>query len=293
MKILTAQVLTRNTVGGGAAALILSVFATVFTIFFAFFFASASVAQSNGPPPFSPTILTEPFNAPQNTPRVLTVQGQWPNGCQPTSGTMTTDLAESDHLITITLAVPQTLVACTLAITSYSIKFNYTPQALGVIRVVVKETISSPSNVGTISTSLAGQNRGIADVSGMWYDFNTNGSGMSLIHNFQGVTSGVFGAWFAYDNAGNPRWLTIQEGKWETNGTIVGNLYETKAAPNQCAASLPLCVTKYTSIAKIGTARLTFTGIGPNSGTPPQATFEGIDVAGTSFLKSTAVRLPL
>lgn len=285
MKNQTAQLLTRNIVSSTAAALILSVFGT--------FFSGSGIAQSNVPPPFTPTILAEPFNAPQNTPRVITIQGQWPNGCPPVSGTMVTDLAESDHLITITLAVPLTLVACTQAITSYSFKFNYAPQALGVIRVMVKETISSPSNVGTISTSLAGQNRGIADVSGMWYDFNTNGSGMSLIHNFQGVNSGVFGAWFAYDNAGNPRWLTIQEGKWETNGTIVGNLYETKAAANQCSASLPLCVTKYTSIVKIGTARLTFTGIGPNSGTPPQATFEGIDASGASIVKSSAIRLAL
>ncbi len=284
MKIPTAQVLTRN----GLYFILSTALALILCLF-----TALAVAQSNVPPPFTPSILTEPINAPQDTPRTITVQGQWPSGCPPTTGSMVADLAESDHLITISLFVPQTLLPCTAVIGTYAIKFNYTPKSLGVIRVVVQPNVVAPGNVGTITTSLAGQNRGIADVSGMWYDFNTNGSGMSLIHNFQGVTSGVFGAWFAYDNAGNPRWLTIQEGKWETNGTIVGNLYETKAAANQCTASLPLCVTKYTSIVKIGTARLTFTGIGPNSGTPPQATFEGIDASGASIVKSSAIRLAL
>ncbi len=284
MKISSVQVLTQSRCGlfvSGALAVILGLFACLAT------------AQSGIPPPFTPTILAEPANASQNTPRIITVQGQWPNSCPPTTGTLVTDFAESEHFITITLNVPQTFAPCTTVIGSYAIKFNYTPQSLGVIRVMVKDTPVSPSNTGTITTSLAGQNRAIADVSGMWYDAVTNGSGMSIIHNFQGVTSGLFGAWFAYDNAGSPRWLTIQEGKWETNGTFNGNLYETKAAPNQCHASAPLCVTKFSTIVKIGSAKLTFTGIGPNSGTPPQAIFEGFDPSGTTIMKSTSVRLPL
>ncbi len=288
MKMQTAQVLTRNHFGVIARSIAALILSTV---------ALSSAAQNNAPLPFTPAISTEPTNAPQNTPRVITVQGQWPNGCPPSSGTMTTDLAESDYLITIALIIPQTLLPCTQAITSYTVKFNYTPQALGVIRVMVKAigdgVGSIPGGAGTISTSLLGQNRGIADVSGMWYDPNTNGSGVSIIHNYQGVSSGLFAAWFAYDSSGNPRWLTIQEGKWEANNFIIGNLYETKAAPNQCNASMPLCVARYLSLVKIGTARLSFTGIGPNAGTPPQATIEGFDLNGSSLLRSSVLRMPL
>jgi hypothetical protein len=248
------------------------------------------------------TITVTPENAPENTPRVISVRTSGMFFCLPLYGVMSTAAVADANVITITFpnfapgftfTTPPALAICPAVVGSIEQTFNYTPSVAGVINVRALQTNGPISGRASILTSPKGETRGLADVSGMYYDNNTNGSGLALHHNVQGTKSGLFGAWFAYDAEGKSRWLTIQETRWETTDILVGNLYETKANANQCPTATPLCVTKFSSIQKIGTVRINFFILRPLDDVIRATEVRAIGLDGATLFSSSVYKLPL
>lgn len=61
------------------------------------------------------------------------------------------------------------------------------------------------------------------DVTDLWWNAAESGWGLSLTQH----GTEVFGAWFAYDDAGRPRWIVMPGGTWTDESTLTGDLYAT------------------------------------------------------------------
>jgi len=71
-------------------------------------------------------------------------------------------------------------------------------------------------------------NPGLGSLQDMWWNPSESGWGMSLIqHN-----EGLFGALYIYDASGNPTWVVMPGGSWDSSHTIyTGLVYEPKGTP--------------------------------------------------------------
>ena len=230
--------------------------------------------------------------------RVITIAGQTYAGCP--FSTPFVDAAASQLLggVVIRLDPVQTLAPCsTLLFTPYRFEVQYTPVAMGTLRVVAASSsglIRSESRMAT--TGIAGRARALGDISGIWYDPASNGSGLQFTHNASG-SDGVFGTWFIYDLDGKPRWLTIQGVVWRDDGSVfTADLFENRASIIACSPACPfegLSPRTAPTITRIGTVRFSFTGLGPYSDTPPQGIAEAFSLTGSSMFKSIILRIPL
>ena len=257
--------------------------------------ATATIAA---PIILAPIITVAPAVDLPGRPRVITISGQTYAGCP--FMTPVVDAAASQLLggVVIRLDPVPTLAPCsTIALAPYRFEIPYTPVAIGTLRVVAASSsglIRSESRIAT--AGVAGRARAVGDISGLWYDPASNGSGLQFTHNPSG-SDGVFGTWFLYDLDGKPRWLTIQGVVWRDDGSVfTADLFENRASIIGCS---PACLfdglipRTAPTITKIGTVRVSFTGLGPYSDTPPQGIAEVFSLTGVSIFKSIILRIPL
>ncbi len=210
------------------------------------------------------------------------------------------DAAASQLLggVVIRLDPVPTLAPCsTLSFNAYRFEVPYTPTAIGALRVVAASSgglILSESRIAT--AGVAGRARALGDISGLWYDPASNGSGLQFTHNATG-SDGVFGTWFLYDIDGKPRWLTIQGVVWRDDGSIfTADLFETRAPMILCSPACPsdsLVPRTAPTIAKVGTVRFSFAGLGPYSDTLPQGVADAFSLTGILMFRSNILRIPL
>lgn len=66
--------------------------------------------------------------------------------------------------------------------------------------------------------------RPITDYTGMWWNANESGWGLSLN---QGPSNALFGAWFVYGSNSQPEWFTLQGGQWTSSTRWQGLVYRT------------------------------------------------------------------
>jgi hypothetical protein len=91
----------------------------------------------------------------------------------------------------------------------------------------------------------------LTDYSGLWWNPNESGWGMSLQ---QSPLYDVFGAWFVYGPNGQPEWFTLQGGQWLDSTTWRGTLYRTTGPSFAGAGYDPRLV----QVQAAGTATLDF-----------------------------------
>jgi len=98
--------------------------------------------------------------------------------------------------------------------------FQFTPTKPGTI------TVRWDRGGGALAVeTLAAKVASRYDVSGMWSDPATNGSGIALHH--RRATDNAFGTWFLFDSNGDTRWYTLQFGHWLQDGSVLtGLLFE-------------------------------------------------------------------
>jgi hypothetical protein len=229
-----------------------------------------TVAAAAGPEPkltIAPSLVAvgvTPPVAPPGTLRKIVVSGVWPNGCAPTSATLGLPLASGRPAIGVLLFEPQTLVVCTSALTPYRFEFEYRPPSAGQLDILVMTNLGTALGKGTLVTGSAQDPRAAWDISGAWYDPQTSGSGLMIAHDFGG-SDAVFATWQVYDPAtGLARWYTLQEGRWNPNGSVLeATLYETFAAPSTACLTCPRPAQQ---IVDRGHVRLTFSVNGANGG---------------------------
>lgn len=174
-------------------------------------------------------VTITPAVAAPDTPRTITVNGIWPNGCVPGNPAIERDPLKTNTLV-FKLYVPQTLVACTQALTPYQEQQTYTPREAGVERIVVLTNDGQLLGEGQVITQAQGKAHSSVNLTGEWHAPDTVGSGLFLSHSFTG-SDALFGGWFYYDEEGHGRWGSVQMGSWQSPTVFVGQLLEFRAAP--------------------------------------------------------------
>jgi hypothetical protein len=228
--------------------------------------ASAAPAEDGAKLSLIPPLMgvhAEPRVAPPGTPRKIVVAGTWPNGCVPTAAVLGPPQSQPKPTLGVLLIEPQTLVACTTALTPYRLEVDYTPQAAGQLEIHVMTNQAKALGRGTLVTGDAADPRAIYDVAGAFFDPQTSGSGVMIAHDY-GRSDVLFGTWQIYEaGTGSPRWFSLQSGRWSADGLAwEGTLYETKAGPTPC----PLCPMPAELVIDRGRVRLAFSVNGANGG---------------------------
>jgi hypothetical protein len=246
-----------------------------------------SAAQANSSPLATTAVVqTAPVNAPPGVARTVTIFGQWPDSCVPGIVVDESLAAQTRNLFVSRVTNPIGGQVCLQVLTPYRFEFSYTPTVTGITRVVVGGSAITRGE-GRIITTTDGAQRSAKDISGNWYDPDSNGSGLTFTHGYS-TSDVVFGTWYVYDRAGVARWYSIQNVVWKDSGSFEGALYETAALPGKCPAAItdPACPQANVSVKQIGTVKATFTGIFPLDDTGPQAKIEAFSPTNTLLFSS-------
>jgi hypothetical protein len=133
-----------------------------------------------------------------------------------------------------TLTVTQQPNACLLPGTPEIVDVRLGSLASGDYRVEVHATPSGEGTpVETLSFSVREPveiaifpppPRPLTDYSGLWWNPQESGWGLSLHQN---ALRSLFGAWFVYGSGGAPEWYTLQGGQWLDSTTWRGQIYRT------------------------------------------------------------------
>lgn len=247
--------------------------------------ANESAGAKLSLPPYTVSVL--PQVADTGVARTITAAGIWQDSCPPTSASVEEDLVQGLSTLIVRLRIPETLVACAQVQTNYSLEIAYRPKQRGVLKVFALTQTGVALGQTRLVTSNGTAPRARLDLTGVWYDPATNGSGLTFIHGYDG-SDAVFGTWYMYGNDGKSRWFTIQNAVWKNDGQVVeGKLYETAARP--CSGPCPP-VPVLDTIKEAGTARLTFT---PNVATLlfDRATAEAFSPTGQPMFSSTIEKI--
>jgi hypothetical protein len=255
------------------------------------------------PPLPAPQLLVTPLVGVVGEPRTLSVIGQWPDTCPPVAATLDDSLATAGKTVLIRLLVLPTSVKCPSGITPYRFEIPYAGREVGALNVLIFGAVLPINNNGkgsiittavavpaTATTAAVAFGHSAGDISGVWYDPATSGSGLSFTHAYAG-SDAVFGTWFLYDSNGLPRWFSIQDAKWSGNGTVMeGKLLETSAAANSCLPDIVACPTNSTSLTNAGRIRATFVNIEVGSTKSPQAKVEAFSSTNVPLFSSNIIR---
>lgn len=250
------------------------------------------------PLPLTPIITVVPDVDTPNKARKIVINGQTFAGCpfaEPFIDGVASLLIGG---VAVRMDPVQTLVPCnTNSFTGYRFELPYTPTAAGALRVVASSSsglIRSESRIRTAAS--ADRTRAVGDISGVWYDRATDGSGFQFTHNFSG-SDNVFGTAYFYEPGGRARWLSLQNAVWQAGGTVLtADLLETRSATLLCTpVTCPDIVMprSQTSMLKLGTVRIAFIGLGSYSDTLPQGAVEGIDNNGGRLFSMSISRIPI
>jgi hypothetical protein len=207
-------------------------------------------------PPLA-AVAAEPAVAPPGTPRKIIIAGLWPTACAPSLAQLGLPPSWAvNQGIGILLTEPFSLVACAAALTPYRFELDYTPTKAGQVEILVMTSRASPLATGTLVTGDAQSPKAFYDVTGAWYDPQTTGSGLQVIHDY-GQSDMVFATWQVFDPAtGLARWYALQQGQWEADGLAWrGLLYDVKGDPSSCTAP---CASPLSHVGFAGVVRLTF-----------------------------------
>jgi len=214
--------------------------------------------------------------------REINVSGHW-NGCAPVGVSLGGYFLFIPTTRIVRMILPQTFAPCPLGM-AYSQSTSYTPVERGKTRILVLNADGEYLGETQVDTRAANDHRPAFNITGMWYDPQSNGSGLTFVHS-RSNDNAVFGTWYVYDAAGKPRWYTIQNAEWKGQGRVMeGLLYET-AGVARCP--LPFnngCPASIGSLTNIGRARVTLTG--DNSARVEALTAEGVLVFSSNVIRA-------
>ena len=206
-------------------------------------------------------ITVTPITADTGVAREIRISGHWP-GCAPvgvTFGGTTPGVATR----ALRMLLPATLVACPAAFLPYTVTTTLVPTARGIQKLLVLNVDGEYLGETLIDTRAPADDRSGFNITGMWYDPQSNGSGLTFVHS-RANDNAVFGTWYVYDGSGKPRWYTIQDAAWKSQGRVMeGVLYQTQTPGGVgCPAPFTACpiATGPLSLAAIGRVRITLTG---------------------------------
>lgn len=202
---------------------------------------------------FSPVLTVEPALAGPGVSRRVSISLLAP--CDPTTRIVAGNDVARKRTLVARLEFPN-LISCD-AIARRSASVSYTPEFEGDLRVVVVTDQGTYVGEVAIQTRAANGTRSQFDLTGMWYDPASYGSGLTFVHGFT-RNDILFGTWYVYDAAGQPRWYTMQNMVWKTGGLEAeGMIYETSANSVVCLPPLIGCPVAFATVAPLTRANIT------------------------------------
>jgi hypothetical protein len=257
--------------------------ATVWLIWLAAL-ALSSVARAQAPlmvPERVSQIIVTPAVADAGVAREIKITGTWP-GCVPVGATLPAVRSVPPTALVVRLILPQTFAPCA-AFLPYTVTATYTPESRGITKLLVLNVDGEYLGEGLLDTRAPGDNHSALNITGMWYDPQSNGSGLTFVHS-RVNDNAVFGTWYVYDGSGKPLWYTIQDAVWKSQGRVMeGWLYQTSAVANCPLPFIYGCPASIGLLAVVGRARVTITGNGT-------ATVEALTTGGTVIFSSNVIR---
>ncbi len=236
----------------------------------------------DGPP--THTLTVTPASAPAMTPRTIHLV-VWGSGCAPGPARLETGKV-NEHRVLLVVVNPPSSGPCTLQAVQYSFDLTYTPQNEGDLRVMAVYAGGAWLTEGVLVTRDQPTRRSKFDLTGMWYDPATSGSGLTFVHA-QPRNDAVFGTWFLYDAQRNPRWYTIQNVFWHPGGQEAeGILFAASAPINICPLTVIGCPTAASLFAPMARARIVLHSASA-------ARVDALRADGSVIFSSNVVRAPI
>ena len=235
-------------------------------------------------------ITVTPEVADAGVAREIKISGNW-MGCVPVGAAVTPAVAFVSGTRVARLIFPQTLAPCAAVIAPYTVTATYTPAARGIEKLLVLNVDGDYLGEALVDTRAPGDHRSAFNITGMWYDPQSNGSGLTFVHS-RVNDNAVFGTWYVYDRSGKPLWYTIQDTVWKSQGRIMeGRLLHTNAPfGSTCPAPLTACPRENGGIGlrlmAPGRARVTLTG-------PATALVEALSLSGAVIFSSNVIRVEI
>ncbi|MBL8522014.1 MAG: hypothetical protein JNK75_15255 [Betaproteobacteria bacterium] len=252
-----------------------------FLLSFLLFTAGWAHAQLN-------TITVTPASAAPGTPRTITIDTVQAVGCEARQARVVDTEVQWQRTLVVHLVGGNTGIFCD-ALTNYRYVTTYTPSSEGDLKVMAVLAVTPFPGAtallaeSTMVTRAPASARSRHDLTGMWYDPATNGSGLTFIHA-AARNDAVFGTWFLYDAQGLPRWFTIQNVNWKSGGLEAeGTLFNSSSAINICPLTVIGCPVAAALTAPLGRARIVM-----HSAT--QARIEALTPDGSVVFASNVIR---
>lgn len=243
---------------------------------------SSLVAAQSG---FAVSIDIVPAVAAAGVARKLSISLPWPSGCLPTGATVVGG-SEIARKRTLTIRLDgnlQDIARCGDMIVTYRASVSVTPDAEGDLRALLVMNDGVYLGETTLHTRAANSDRSQYDLTGMWYDPATFGSGLTFVHGFT-RDDVVFGTWYVYDAQGAPRWYTIQYVQWKAGGwEAEGQIYETSANSVVCLPPLIGCPVMFATVMTQARARIIMRG-------PHSAQIQALAPGGAVLFASNIIR---
>jgi hypothetical protein len=201
-------------------------------------------------------VTVTPATAAANVSRTVTITVWAPSGCGPRNARLDTSQVNAARVLVVAVDPGLAPAPCVLLLVPHVFNLMFTPQNEGELKVLAVTTRGAWLTETTLVTRDTPTLRSRFDLTGMWYDPATNGSGLTFVHAAP-RNDAVFGTWFLYDAQRNPRWYTIQNVFWKPGGLEAeGVLYSASAAINVCPLTIIGCPTAATLIAPMARARI-------------------------------------
>lgn len=214
--------------------------------------------------------------------REIRITGTWA-GCAPVGAKVAGAGVVHRSTLVVQLVLPMTLLPCPLTFQPYTVTTTYTPAERGIVKLLVLNIDGDFLREALLDTRAASDHRSAFNLTGMWYDPQSNGSGLTFVHSRLNDNA-VFGTWYVYDSSGKPRWYTIQDAAWKSQGRVMeGWLYQTSAVANCSLLFIYGCPASIDLLVVVGRARVTITGNGT-------ATVEALTTGGTVIFSSNVIR---
>lgn len=242
----------------------------------------------------APVEAVLPAVAAPNVPRKIIISSAWLNNCGPVNFTLNARDINETGILVVRVAYaafnPIGAVCVPLLAGDARLELAYTPTQAGVIRVVVISERDAVSGEGSIVTSVEGKPRSVVDISGVWFDPASSGSGITFQHSFA-TTDLTFGTWYLYDQSGRARWYTMQNAVWNADGRgLLADLLESRAPPSACPVGAP-CPLLSTASTKVGSIKILLTGDDFSRPSSLTMKIEAVSLAGTPLFSSMSSKL--
>ncbi|MBL8309669.1 MAG: hypothetical protein JNL19_04540 [Burkholderiales bacterium] len=198
-------------------------------------FIAPATAQSSA----ENSVTVTPSIAVVDTARRITIRGNWPTACLPSTAEIVADASPTPTQLTIRLNEIFAFVACAQVITPFAYEVNYTPRLAGVLPIVVVGTGGQKIAEGRMTTVGKDNATATFNLTGTWFELPTVKSLLMLSHSATNPDA-LVGIWSVFDSDGKSRALLFHSSvRMSTPSVYQAKLYSLSVSASAVDAACP------------------------------------------------------